>query len=126
MPGTSLASENARLVRPATVAVLLFDVLPRPMTGAPVSSVTVKLTTGGLLMLTLVTVTCGASAAHAAADASLAGVALLGMYDHGAGGGPRRSRWALRARCACRPGVAAAAAASHHEGGEEDGYRTQE
>ena len=57
MPGTSFESEKDRLVRPATVAVLLFDVLPRPVTGTPASSVTVKLTTGALLMLTLVTVT---------------------------------------------------------------------
>jgi len=78
----------------ATVAVLLLDVLPKPFTGVPVSSVTVKLTTAGLLMLTLVTVTRSASAAHAAAAASLAGVALLRMVmtgpasDPGGPGGP--------------------------------------
>jgi hypothetical protein len=48
--------------------------------------------TGGLLMVTLVTVTLGASAAHAAAEASLAGVALLGMVavlpPPGGPGGP--------------------------------------
>jgi hypothetical protein len=55
------------------------------------ASVTLKLTTGGLLMLTLVTVTWAASAAHAAADASLAGVALLGIVVTAPGvvpGGP--------------------------------------
>src|SRR6185436_18081826 len=90
MPGTSFAIEKARLVRPGTVALLLFEVLPRPLTGTPVSSVTVKLTTGGLLMVTLVTLTFIESAAHAAAAASVAGVALLGTETTGvlAPGGP--------------------------------------
>src|SRR6185503_13349192 len=82
--------EKAKLVRPATVAVLLFEVFPRPVTGTPESSLTVKLTTGGLLMETLVMVTFIDSAAQLAAAASLAGVALLGTVTTGVplGGGP--------------------------------------
>src|SRR6185369_3249669 len=75
--------ENARFVRPATVAVLLFEVFPRPLTGTPASSLTVKLTTGGLLMVTPVTVTFIDSAAQLAAAASVAGAALLGMETTG-------------------------------------------
>src|SRR6185503_11268370 len=78
MPGTSFAIEKARLVRPGTVALLLFEVLPRPLTGTPASSVTVKLTTGGLVTVTFIE-----SAAQAAAAASVAGVALLGMETTG-------------------------------------------
>jgi hypothetical protein len=61
------------------VAVLLLDVLPRPATGLPASLVTVKFTTGGLAIVTPVTVTFGASAAQAADEASVAGAALAGM-----------------------------------------------
>ena len=47
-----------RLVRPGTVAVLLWEVLPRPDDGNPVAaSFTVNFTTGGLAMVTLWTVT---------------------------------------------------------------------
>src|SRR5690349_9278928 len=90
MPGTSLAIEKARLVRPGTVAVLLFEVFPSPVTGTPASSVTLKSTTGGLLMVTRVMVTFIASAAHREAASSLAGVALSGMETTGAPlpGGP--------------------------------------
>src|SRR5690242_18682188 len=83
MPGTSLAIEKARLVSPAAVAVLLFEVLPRPVTGTPESSLTVKLTTGGLLIVTPVTVTFIERAAQAADCASVAGVEFLGMDTTG-------------------------------------------
>ena len=59
------------------MAVLLLALLPRPTTGVPAGSVTLKLTTGGLAIVTLVIVTCGAKAAQAAALASVAGAALL-------------------------------------------------
>ena len=77
-PGTSLAIVKAMFVSPATVAVELFDLLPRPTTGMPLASLTVKLTTGALLIVTPVIVTCGESAAHAAALSLVAGVLLLG------------------------------------------------
>ena len=78
VPGTSLASVKPMFVSPATVAVALFDLLPKPTTGLPAASVTVNLTTGALAIVTLVTVTCGARSFHAAALASVAGVVLLG------------------------------------------------
>ena len=59
------------------VAVALLDLLPRPRTGLPAASFTVNLMTGGLLMVTLLTVACGASAAQAAAEAVVAATALV-------------------------------------------------
>jgi hypothetical protein len=63
--------------------------VPKPLTGVPSASVTVKSTTGGLLILTSVTVTRSDRFAHVAAAASVAGVALLGTVMIGPGpGGP--------------------------------------
>ena len=54
-------------------------VLPRPMIGLPSTLVTLKFTTGGLAIETLVTVIVGSRAFQAATEASVAEVALLAM-----------------------------------------------
>ena len=77
VPGTNFASVKAMLVRPGTVAVALWALLASPRTGLPAASLTVNLTTGALAMVTLATLTCGASAAQAVDVAVLAATVLL-------------------------------------------------
>src|SRR5262249_44201028 len=78
-----------RLVSPATVAELLFEVLPIPTTGSPVAaSVTVNFTTGAPEMAPLRMVPCGTIAAHTAGAASVGGTELRGSLMTVCFGGP--------------------------------------
>src|SRR6516162_6657411 len=72
---------KARLGRLGYFAPLASEVEPpRPAIAAPVvASVTLNVTTGGLEILTLWTVICGARAAHAAFAASVGASELLGI-----------------------------------------------
>jgi uncharacterized membrane protein len=81
-----LANVKRRFTNPATTAVELCDLFPSPVTAAPVASVTAKLTTGGLLTVTPVTVIFGSSARQAATDADVAVVALDEMVEAGVDG----------------------------------------